>query len=54
MEGGASFPFMRGTARALAALIPGARARVLEGQEHNVAPDVLAPVIMKFFRLRSA
>lgn len=49
MEGEASFPFMRGTARALADLIPGARARVLEGQEHNVDPAVLAPVLREFF-----
>jgi pimeloyl-ACP methyl ester carboxylesterase len=49
LEGGESFPFMRGIAGALADLIPGARARVLEGQGHDVAPDVLAPVLKEFF-----
>jgi pimeloyl-ACP methyl ester carboxylesterase len=49
MEGGASFPFMRGIAGALAVLISGAQARVLEGQGHNVHPDVLVPVLEEFF-----
>ncbi len=49
IEGGASFPFMRGTARALADVIPDARPRTLYDQEHNVDPAVLAPVLMEFF-----
>ena len=49
IAGGASFPFMRETAQALAEVIPDAQHRTLEGQEHNVSPDVLAPVLVEFF-----
>lgn len=49
MEGAESFPFMRGIAGALAGLIPGAQARVLKGQGHNVDPDDLVPVLGEFF-----
>ena len=49
ITGGASFPFMRETARALADVIPDARHRTLEGQEHNVDPEALAPVLEEFF-----
>jgi pimeloyl-ACP methyl ester carboxylesterase len=47
--GGASFPFMRETAQALADALPDAQRRILEGQEHNVAPEALAPVLKEFF-----
>ena len=49
MAGGASFPFMRETARALAEVLPDGQQRTLEGQEHNVDPAVLAPVLAQFF-----
>jgi pimeloyl-ACP methyl ester carboxylesterase len=49
LAGGESFPFMRETARALAEAIPDARSRVLEGQTHAVAPEVLSPVLGEFF-----
>jgi pimeloyl-ACP methyl ester carboxylesterase len=49
MVGGESFPFMRETARALADVIPDAQTRILEGQEHNVDPSALAPVLVEFF-----
>lgn len=49
LAGGASFPFMRETARALADAIPDARSRVLEGQDHAVAPEAIAPVLKEFF-----
>lgn len=49
LAGGESFPFMRETARALADAIPDARSRVLEGQTHAAAPEVLAPVLEEFF-----
>jgi pimeloyl-ACP methyl ester carboxylesterase len=49
IAGGASLPFMRETARALADVIPDAQTRTLEGQEHNVAPEALAPVLEEFF-----
>jgi pimeloyl-ACP methyl ester carboxylesterase len=50
MAGGESLPFMRETARALADVIPDAHRRILEGQEHNVAPEALAPVVVEFFK----
>ena len=49
IAGGASFPFMRATAQALAQAMPHAQTRTLEGQEHNVAPEVLAPTLAEFF-----
>ena len=49
MEGSETFPFMRGIAGDLAGLIPDAQALVLEGQGHDVRPEVLAPVLEEFF-----
>jgi pimeloyl-ACP methyl ester carboxylesterase len=49
MDGGASFPFMHVTALALAKAMPHAQHRALEGQTHEVAPQVLAPVLDEFF-----
>jgi pimeloyl-ACP methyl ester carboxylesterase len=49
LTGGASFPFFRETADALVRLIPGARSEVLEGQEHNVDPTVIAAALTPFF-----
>ncbi len=48
MYGAASFPFMAQTARTLQHAIPHAELRVLEGQEHNVSPSALAPVLLEF------
>jgi len=48
MDGSASYepmPFMRATAKALAKAIPNAQHQVLEGQGHDVDPNVLAPVL---------
>lgn len=50
MNGGASYPFMYDTALALSHAMPDARMRTLEGQTHAIDPDVLAPVLVKFFR----
>jgi pimeloyl-ACP methyl ester carboxylesterase len=36
-------------ARATAEVLPNASLRLLEGQDHNVAPEALAPVLVKFF-----
>jgi pimeloyl-ACP methyl ester carboxylesterase len=49
ITGAASFPFMAETADALAKVIPNSTTRSLEGQEHNVAPEALAPVLKEFF-----
>jgi pimeloyl-ACP methyl ester carboxylesterase len=47
--GGADFPWMRDTARALASTLPNGRYRPLDGQGHNVDPAVLAPILTEFF-----
>ena len=50
MDGGASPAFMRDAAKAIAAALPGGKLRTLEGQTHDVAPDVLAPALREFFQ----
>jgi alpha-beta hydrolase superfamily lysophospholipase len=49
VDGGASFGFLGETADALAKLIAGAQRATLDGQQHNVDPAVLAPVLTRFF-----
>jgi pimeloyl-ACP methyl ester carboxylesterase len=49
LAGGASFPFMRVTAQALADALPDGQRRTLDGQEHNIDPAALAPVLVEFF-----
>jgi len=49
IAGGASPMWMRDTAQAVAETLPDGRHRTLEGQEHNVAPDAIAPVLEEFF-----
>jgi len=49
MDGGASYPFMRVAATALANAIPNAQHRTLEGQTHEIAAEVIAPVLVEFF-----
>src|SRR5262245_30075225 len=48
LVGGASFPWMATTARELADALPNARRATLEGQQHNVDANVLAPVVAEF------
>ena len=50
MDGGASFPFMHDTAKALVKAIPNAQHRTLEGQTHEVDSEVIAPVLVEFFK----
>ncbi|HLF88632.1 MAG TPA: alpha/beta hydrolase [Anaerolineales bacterium] len=51
MNGGASeWSFMHTTAVALAKAIPNAQHRTLESQSHEVAPEVLTPVLIEFFK----
>ena len=47
--GGSGAPFMLETAKTLRELIPGAELHTLDGQTHNVQPDVIAPVLVEFF-----
>lgn len=49
MAGGASPAFMQEAAQAVARALPNAQLRTLEGQTHDVAPEVLAPVLGEFF-----
>lgn len=49
MDGGASYPFMHVSAVALAHAMPHGQHRTLEGQTHEVASEVLAPVLTEFF-----
>lgn len=48
IAGGNSEPFFHTGAAALANDMPNAQTYTLEGQDHNVAPEALAPVIVKF------
>ncbi|HLV36033.1 MAG TPA: alpha/beta hydrolase [Spirillospora sp.] len=50
LTGGATIPFMHETARALAASMPNAEHRVIEGQTHDIQPDAIAPVLIEFFK----
>jgi pimeloyl-ACP methyl ester carboxylesterase len=50
LEGGESPPWIRNAAHALADLLPDARLRTLEGQDHGAADDVLVPEIVAFLR----
>jgi pimeloyl-ACP methyl ester carboxylesterase len=50
IDGGASPAFMQSAAQAAAQALPNAQYRSLEGQTHDVSPEVLAPVLIEFFR----
>jgi pimeloyl-ACP methyl ester carboxylesterase len=49
INGSASFPFMPETADAVAKHVAGAQRATLDGQQHNVAAEALAPVLNTFF-----
>lgn len=49
IDGGASPAFMQNAAQAVARALPNAGRRTLEGQTHDVAPEVLASVLEEFF-----
>ncbi|HEX8036422.1 MAG TPA: alpha/beta hydrolase, partial [Ktedonobacterales bacterium] len=50
MDGGASAPHMHHAAQVLADVLPHAQRRTLEGQMHDVAPELLAPILEAFFK----
>jgi pimeloyl-ACP methyl ester carboxylesterase len=52
MHGSKTDARLKRAAGAVAAAIPGAEARTLDGQNHNVAAAVLAPVAAEFLRSR--
>ena len=49
LVGAASFDFFGPTAKALVEALPNGEVKTLEGQEHNVDPTVLGPVLAEFF-----
>ena len=49
-DGGASDAWVHHAADALAKVLPHASRHTLEGQTHNVDPNVLAPVLIEFFQ----
>jgi pimeloyl-ACP methyl ester carboxylesterase len=49
IAGGASPPFMRETAEALAGALPAGRSLTLAGAAHDLVPAVLGPVLERFF-----
>lgn len=51
IDGGASPAFMHNAAQAAADALPNAQRRTLPGQTHDVAPDILAPVLVTFFKV---
>jgi pimeloyl-ACP methyl ester carboxylesterase len=48
MAGGASWEWMRNTAQTLAGILPNGQYHIIEGQEHNVDPATIAPVMKEF------
>lgn len=49
MDGEKSYPFMHNTAIKLANTMQNAQHRTLKGQTHDVAPEVIYPVLKEFF-----
>lgn len=49
VDGGESPAYMHSGAEGLADALPNAQRRTLDGQTHEVAPEVLAPVLQAFF-----
>lgn len=52
LGGGNSPGWFQATVATVAATIPGAEHRFLDGQDHGAAPEVLAPVLVEFFDRR--
>ncbi|MBZ0292340.1 MAG: alpha/beta hydrolase [Anaerolineae bacterium] len=50
MNGGETTMQLKNTAKAVAATIPNAQYRVLEGQTHDAAAEVVAPALIEFFQ----
>jgi pimeloyl-ACP methyl ester carboxylesterase len=49
MDGEKSLPIMGPTADRIAKLVPNAQRKTLQGQAHQAAPDVMAPLLAEFF-----
>ena len=51
MNGDNSMDFMHPTADRIAALIPHQQRKTLKGQTHQVEAEVMAPLLVEFFRV---
>ena len=49
MDGSKSPAWARNAVQALVRSLPNAQCRTLQGQDHGVTPDALAPVLKEFF-----
>lgn len=49
LDGGESPPWQHNAVQTLVEILPDSRRRTLDGQTHEVAPEVLAPVLEAFF-----
>jgi pimeloyl-ACP methyl ester carboxylesterase len=49
IAGGASPPFLREVADALARSLPNGRSVTIEGATHDIVPDILGPALERFF-----
>jgi hypothetical protein len=49
IAGAASAPFMREVADALVRSLPNGRSVTLDGATHDIAPEILGPVLERFF-----
>jgi pimeloyl-ACP methyl ester carboxylesterase len=47
--GGATYPFLQEVAARIAKTLPNGTYETLDGQSHDVSPEVLAPALVKFF-----
>lgn len=52
LVGGNSGPWFANSAAALASALPNGSLQTIEGQDHDVRPDVIAPVLTAFFSSR--
>jgi pimeloyl-ACP methyl ester carboxylesterase len=53
IDGSTTYPFLGNAADIVAKTIPGAKRHTIEGQQHDVAPDALAPVLIEFFKSKT-
>jgi len=49
MVGEKSMPFMHPTADRIAELVPNAQRKTVKGQQHQAAPEIVAPLLSQFF-----
>ncbi len=50
LDGGPSDPFFHAAAQSLLVVMPNAQLKSIDGQPHNVDPNLMAPVLTEFFK----